>query len=104
MEHDLKLSVSLTGHAYLLEIQGLFTQGWRSGRSFAESVGGFLRVDSAAGSNGIRYNIFDTRPDSEFKMTVSRWDVLSLRVHSLDDVPYQPRNLNIRRVLGAYLR
>ena len=37
-----KLSVSVTGHAYLLEIEGLFTPGARPGRSFGESVGGIL--------------------------------------------------------------
>jgi hypothetical protein len=40
MEEDLKLSVGLTCQAYLLEIDGLLTQGWRPGRTLGESVGG----------------------------------------------------------------
>ena len=51
---------------YLLEIEGLFTQGWRPGRTVGESVGGILEMDSSDGLNGIRYHIFDTRPDTEF--------------------------------------
>ena len=63
-----KLSVGVTGHAYLLEIEGLFTQGSRPGRTFGESVGGILEMDSSDWSNGIRYHVFDTKPDTEFKM------------------------------------
>jgi hypothetical protein len=33
-----------------------------------ESVGGAFQMDSADWSNGIRYHVFDTRSDSEFKM------------------------------------
>jgi len=42
-----KLNVGVTGHAYLLEIEGLFTQGSRPGRTFGESVGGILEMDSS---------------------------------------------------------
>jgi len=45
----------------------LFTQGWRPGRTVGESVGGILEMDSSDWSNGIRYPIIDTRPDTEFK-------------------------------------
>ena len=33
---ELKLSVRVTGHAYLLEIEGLFTPGARPGRTYGE--------------------------------------------------------------------
>ena len=45
----------------------LLTQGWRPGRTFSESVGGILEMDSSDWSNGIRCQAFDTRPDTEFK-------------------------------------
>ena len=61
-----KLSVGVTYHAYLLDIEGLFTQGSRPGRTVGESVGGILEMDSSDWSNGIRHHIFDTRPDTEF--------------------------------------
>ena len=67
----IKLSVGLTCQAYLLETDGLFTQGSRPGRTVGESVGGMLKTDSSDWhwSNGIRYhNIFDTRPDTEFEV------------------------------------
>jgi len=64
----LKLSVGVTGHPYLLEIDGLFTQGPRPGRTFGESVGGILEMDSSDWSNRIRYHTFDTRSDAEFEM------------------------------------
>ena len=63
----LKLSVGETGLPYLFEIEGLFTQGSRPGRTFGESVGVIVEMDSSDWSNGIRYHIFDTRPDTEFK-------------------------------------
>ena len=61
-----KLSVGMTSHAEVLEIEGLFTQGSRPGRTFGESVGGMFEMDSSDWLNGIRYHIFDTRPDTEF--------------------------------------
>ena len=63
----------MTGHAYLLEIEGLFTHGSRPGRTFGESVGGILEMDSSDWSNGIRYHIFDTRPDTEVKLS-RKWN------------------------------
>jgi len=42
-----KLSVGVTCHPYLLEIEGLFTEGWRPGRTVGESVGGILEMDSS---------------------------------------------------------
>jgi hypothetical protein len=63
-----KLSVGVTCHADLLEIEGLFTQGSRPGWTVGESVGGILVMDSSDWSNGIRYHIFDTRHDTEFNL------------------------------------
>jgi len=37
-----KFSVGLTRQVYLLETEGLFTQGWRPGRTVGESVGGMF--------------------------------------------------------------
>jgi len=64
---EFKLSVGVPRNAYLLEIEGLFTHGSRPGRTVGESVGGIFQVDISDWSNGIRYHIFDTRPDIEFK-------------------------------------
>jgi len=63
----IELSVGVTSHAYLLEIQGLFTQGSRHCRTLGESVGGISERDSSDWSNGIRYHTFDARSDTEFK-------------------------------------
>ena len=76
----LKLSVGRTTPFYLLEIECLFTQGWRPGRNFGEWVGGIFEMGSSQvligrtgissdWSNGIRYHAFDTRSDTEFKFT-----------------------------------
>ena len=66
VRHTVKRSVGGTCPSYLLEIDGLLTQGWRPGRTFGESVGGILEMDSSDWSNGIRHHVFDTRPDTEF--------------------------------------
>ena len=66
-EAMLKLSVRDTSIPYLLEIEGLFTQGSRPGRTFGESVGGIFKMDSSDWSSRIRYHTFDTSPDTEFK-------------------------------------
>ena len=67
----LNLSVGETGLPEILDIEGLFTHGSRPGRTFGESVDGvhdgILEMDSSNWSNGIRYHIFCTRPDTEFK-------------------------------------
>ena len=57
----------MTCHADLLDIEGLFTQRSRPGRTVGESVGGILEMDSSDWSNGIRYHLVDIRPDTEFK-------------------------------------
>jgi len=61
----------VTGHADLLEIERLFTRGsrprWRPGWTVGESVGGIVELDSYDWSNGIRYHVFGTRSDTEFK-------------------------------------
>ena len=57
----------MTSHPYLLDIEGLFTQGWRPGRIVGKTVGGILKMDSSDWSNGIRYRIVFTRPDTEVK-------------------------------------
>ena len=46
-----ELSVDRTGPFYDLEFEGLFTQGSRPGRTFGESVGGILIMDSSDWSN-----------------------------------------------------
>ena len=61
----------MTGHADLLEIEGLFAQGSQPGRTVGESVGGILEMASPDWSNGIRYHITDTRPDTEFKIRMT---------------------------------
>ena len=67
----LKLSVGVTSDAYLLDIEGLLTQGSRRGRTVGESVGGVFEMESSDWSNGIHihHHIFDTRPDTEFKLS-----------------------------------
>ena len=68
MDHAcVKLSVGVTRHAEILRIEGLFTQGSRPGRTFGELVGGIFDLDCSDWSSGIRYQIFDTRLDTEFK-------------------------------------
>ena len=59
----------MIGHAEILEIKGLFTQGSRPGRTVGQSIGGILEMDSSDWSNGIRYHIFKTTPDTEFKVS-----------------------------------
>jgi len=41
---SLKLSVGVPGNAYFLEIEGLFSQRWRPGRTSSESVGGISKL------------------------------------------------------------
>jgi hypothetical protein len=55
-----KLSVGLTSQVYLLDIEGLFTQGSRPGRISGESVGWTFALDCSDWSNGLRYHFFDT--------------------------------------------
>jgi hypothetical protein len=63
----LKLGVGVTGHAEILEIEGLFTEGSRPGRTFGEAVGEIFEMDSSDWSNALRYHTIDTRSDTEFK-------------------------------------
>ena len=63
----IKLSVGVTSHFYLLEIDGLFTQRWRPVRTFGEAVGGILVMESSDWSNVIRHHTLDTGSDTEFK-------------------------------------
>jgi hypothetical protein len=63
----IQLSVGVTGHAEILEIEGLLTQGSRPGRTFGESVGEVIEMGSSDWSNGIRNHIFDTSSNTEFK-------------------------------------
>jgi hypothetical protein len=60
-----RISVDVTCHPYLLENEGLFTQGSQPGRTVGESVGGILEMDSPDWSSGIRYHIINTRPETE---------------------------------------
>ena len=58
---------------------GLFTQGWRPGRTVGEAVGGILKMDDW--SNVIRHHALDIRSDIEFKVSTfcgTRWEI-SLR-------------------------
>jgi hypothetical protein len=52
-----KLSVGPTCHPNPPEIKGLFTQGWRPGRTVSEWAGGNFEMDSSDWSTGIRYQI-----------------------------------------------
>ena len=58
----------MTGHPEILEIEGLLTQGLRPGRTLGESVDGTSEMDSSGWSNGIRYHMFDTRPNTDFNL------------------------------------
>ena len=51
---QLKLSASMTSHAYLLDIKGPFTQGLRPVRTIGELVGGIPKMDSSDWSNGVQ--------------------------------------------------
>ena len=55
---EFKLSVGRTSTAtcpdYLLEIEGLLTEGWRPGRTSGEWVGGMFEMHSSDWSSGIR--------------------------------------------------
>ena len=69
----LKLSVGVTSHPHLLEIEGLLTQGSRPGPTSGESVGGMFEMDSSDWSSGIQYHTFVTRSDIEFADPRARW-------------------------------
>jgi len=66
-----KLSVGVTSHPYLLKILGLFSQESRPGRASGGSVNGISKTDfsdcSSASGTRTRYQIFDTRSDTEVK-------------------------------------
>jgi len=64
---EFQLSAGGSCPSYLLEIEGLFTQGWRPGRTFGE-VGRILVMNSSDWSNVIRHRTLDTRSNTEFKM------------------------------------
>jgi hypothetical protein len=70
-ETGFKLSVGVPWNAYLLETESLFTPGSRPGRTVGEPVGGIFYMDCSDWSSGIRYHIFDTRPDTEFNRPIS---------------------------------
>jgi hypothetical protein len=65
-----KLSVSMISHAYLHQSEGIFTQGWRPGRTFGESVGGIPKIGllSLVERGEMAYLRYQTRP--EFKLGV----------------------------------
>jgi hypothetical protein len=60
------LSVGGTCPSDLLKIEGLLTQGARRGRTVGEPVGEIFEMYNPDRSNGIRYHILGTRPDTEF--------------------------------------
>jgi hypothetical protein len=51
----IKLSVGVACHAYLLEIEGLFTRGSQPGRTVGELVGGILAMGRSDWSSVIRH-------------------------------------------------
>jgi len=65
----IQLKLRVTGLPYLLEVEGLDTQGSQPGRALGESVPVILEMDSYHWSKGIRYHIFDTRFGTEFHMS-----------------------------------
>jgi len=62
-----KVSVGVTRDAYLLQLEGLFPQGSRPGRTFGKSVGGMFEMYNSDWSNGIRYQNCDTTSEIEVK-------------------------------------
>jgi hypothetical protein len=50
----------VTNHIYLLAIEGLFTQGWRTGRTVGESIGGIREMDSSGRAG---FDTIHSRPD-----------------------------------------
>ena len=46
----------------------VYLQGSRCDQSVGESIGGISEMGSDHWSNGVRYQIFDTRPDNLFKI------------------------------------
>ena len=67
------------------------TQASRPGRTLGESVGGISEMDCSDWSNGIRYHIFVTGPDSEFKLSVGRTSpVYLLEIEDLFTQGWQP--------------
>ena len=75
---QLKLSVGVPGNADLLGIEGLFNQGLRPVRRVGRWV---FEMHSSDWSNGIRYHVFDTRSDSEFK------NLTGESVHTVEFLP-----------------
>jgi hypothetical protein len=65
---ELRFSVGVTGHHEILEMEGQFTQGSSSGRTFGESVGGMFEMSRSDWSNGVRCHTLDTRSDTEFNV------------------------------------
>jgi hypothetical protein len=59
--HSLKLSVGLTGQVYLLDIEGLYTQGSRPARTVGGSVGEILEWTVLIGRTG-----FNTRASIQY--------------------------------------
>ena len=66
---SLKLSVGVMGNAFLLETEGLFTQGWRPGRNSGEPVGGMFELDSSDWTNGLRFDTIPSIPDPTLSLT-----------------------------------
>jgi hypothetical protein len=81
-----ELSVEVTCHPYPFGIEGLFTQGWRPGRSFGESVSGIFEMDSSDYSNGTRYHTFDIRSDTDFKRHSMTWQATSVRHYCVENI------------------
>ena len=72
----LQLSVGLTGQVYLLEIEGLCTQGSQPCRTVGASVGGMFGMDTLNGRPG-----FDTTtsiPALSLSINTLRVDILRM--------------------------
>jgi hypothetical protein len=92
---EFRLSVGVSSKANRIEFEGLFTQGSRPGRTIGESVD---EMESSDWSNGTRYHIFDTRPNTEFKLSVGFGIELQLRPRTIRKLQSTAR---IRSVPGA---
>jgi len=56
-----------------LETEGIFTQGWRRGRTVGQLVGVISEMESSDWSNGIWYHTFDNRSDTDLNASIKGW-------------------------------
>jgi len=65
---EVSVSVTTGSDAYVLKIEGLFTQGWRPGRTSDESVNGIFEMGISDWMNGLQYHLIDNMSDTEFRL------------------------------------